>query len=177
MARRSALSQQLDESQKSLAQLQAATVQYDAIARKVQELEANYKTYAQKRDESQMADAMDQQKLLNVSIAEPPTLSLIPVRPKPLLNLTLGMFTAFFLGACAVFFAEMMRDTAFTPKELEAFTQLPVLASIPVQSFPGRIGSRRLAGDCFGGRGRNTAGLLGASRNSSRQWRPEASAE
>ena len=104
MARRTALSQQLEDSQKSLAQLQAATVQYDAIARRVQELEVNYKTYAQKRDEAQMADAMDQQKLLNVSIAEPPTLSLIPVRPKPLLNLTLGMFTAFFLGACAVFF-------------------------------------------------------------------------
>ena len=179
MARRTALSQQLEDSQKSLAQLQAATVQYDAIARRVQELEANYKTYAQKRDESQIADAMDQQKLLNVSIAEPPTLSLIPVRPKPLLNLTLGMFTAFFLGACAVFFAEMMRDTAFTPKELEAFTQLPVLASIPVQSFPGRMisGSRRLAGEGLGGRRRNNAGFLGASGNRSRQWRPEASAE
>ena len=179
MARRTALTQQLEDSQKSLAQLQAATVQYDAIARRVQELEANYKTYAQKRDESQMADAMDQQKLLNVSIAEPPTLSLIPVRPKPLLNLTLGMFTAFFLGACAVFFAEMMRDTAFTPKELEAFTQLPVLASIPVQSFPGRMisGSRRLTGNGIGGRGRDTAGFLGAGGNRSRQWRAEAGAE
>ena len=178
MARRTALTQQLEESQKSLAQLQAATVQYDAIARRVQELEANYKTYAQKRDESQIADAMDQQKLLNVSIAEPPTLSLIPIRPKPLLNLTLGMFTAFFLGACAVFFAEMMRDTAYTPKELEAFTHLPVLASIPVQSFPGRmIGSRRLAGDGIGGRSRNSAGFLSAGRNRSRQWRPEVNAE
>jgi uncharacterized protein involved in exopolysaccharide biosynthesis len=173
MARRNALAAQLDESQKSLAELQADTVQYDAIARRVQELEANYKTYAQKRDEAQIADAMDQHKLLNVSIAEPPTLSLIPVRPRPLLNLVLGLFTAIFLGACAVFFAEMMRDTAYTPKELEAFTSLPVLASIPVQAFPGRMigGSRRLAGE----RGKYAPGVLTAGRNG--RWRAEASAD
>jgi uncharacterized protein involved in exopolysaccharide biosynthesis len=173
MARRNALAEQLDQTQRNLAQLQTATVQYDGIARRVQELEANYKTYAQKRDEAQIADAMDQHKLLNVSIAEPPTSSLIPVRPKPLLNLVLGMFTAIFLGACAVFFAEMMRDTAYTPRELEAFTQLPVLASIPVQAFPGRMigGSRRLAD----GRVKHSPGVLTAGRNG--RWRAEASAD
>jgi uncharacterized protein involved in exopolysaccharide biosynthesis len=173
MARRNALAEQLDQTQKNLAQLQTATVQYDGIARRVQELEVNYKTYAQKRDEAQIADAMDQHKLLNVSIAEPPTSSLIPVRPKPLLNLVLGMFTAIFLGACAVFFAEMMRDTAYTPRELEAFTQLPVLASIPVQAFPGRMigGSRRLAD----GRVKHSPGVLTAGRNG--RWRAEASAD
>lgn len=169
-ARHSALAQQLDQSQKELAQLQAVTVQYDAMARKVQELEGNYKTYAQKRDESQIADAMDQQKLLNVSVAEPPTMSLIPVRPKPLVNLVLGLFTAIFLGACAVFFAEMLRDTAHTPRELEAFTDLPVLATIPVHSFPGRSisDSRRLPGNTIGkGRvlnGRQSWGVASASR-------------
>ena len=80
-ARRAALQREMQASQVELADLQTLTVQYDALSRRVQELDTNYKTFAQKRDEAQIADAMDRQKLLNVAIAEPPTLSTLSAAP------------------------------------------------------------------------------------------------
>lgn len=130
-ARHEALAVQMRASQDELASLQALTVQYDELTRRVQESESNYKAFAEKRDEAQIADAMDQQKLLNVAIAEPPTSSAIPVRPRHLINLVLGFFTAFFLACCAVFLAEVSRQDICTPSELQAWGGFPVLATTP----------------------------------------------
>jgi len=118
-------------SQDELAGLQMLTVQYDELTRRVQESESNYKAFAEKRDEAQIADAMDRQKLLNVAIAEPPTSSVSPVRPRHLMNLALGFFTAFFLAGCAVFLAEVSRQNICTPGELQAWGRYPVLATTP----------------------------------------------
>ena len=71
---------------------------------------------------------------MNVVVAEQPTLSYIPVRPKPLVNAVLGMVTALFLGLCAVYLAEAGRNTVATPRELEAASQYPVLATLSIHS-------------------------------------------
>jgi capsular polysaccharide biosynthesis protein len=130
-ARHTALAAQLLTSQKELAELQTLTVQYNELTRRVQEGDSNYKAFAEKRDEAQIADAMDRQKLLNVAIAEPPTSSVIPVRPRRMMNLALGLFTAFFLACCLVFFAEISREDVTTPAELQACGGYPVLAATP----------------------------------------------
>ncbi len=130
-ARHEVLAAQMRASQDELAGLQMLTVEYDELTRRVQESESNYKAFAEKRDEAQIADAMDQQKLLNVAIAEPPTSSVIPVRPRHLMNVALGLFTAFFLAGCAVFLAEVSRQDICTPGELQARGGYPVLATTP----------------------------------------------
>ena len=111
--------------------VESSTVDYTTLQQKVTELQANYQVYAQKRDQAQMADAMDQQHLLNVAVVQQPTLSTTPVRPQPVNNLILGGFTAVFLGMCVIFFAEMGRDTIASPQELEAVSSHPVLATVP----------------------------------------------
>jgi uncharacterized protein involved in exopolysaccharide biosynthesis len=130
-ARHEVLAAQMRASQEELAALQTLTVQYDGLTRRVQESESNYKAFAEKRDEAQIADAMDRQKLLNVAIAQPPTSSVIPVRPRHLMNLALGFFTAFFLAGCSVFLAEVSRQHICTPDELQAWGGYPVLATTP----------------------------------------------
>ena len=99
----------------------------------MQECDSNYKAFSEKRDEAQIADAMDRQKLLNVAIAEPPTSSGISVRPRRLVNLALGLFTAFFLACSTVFLAEVSRQNVCTPGELQAWGGYAVLATTPLR--------------------------------------------
>jgi uncharacterized protein involved in exopolysaccharide biosynthesis len=132
-ARHSALAAQMQASQAELADLQTLTVQYNELSRRVQECDSNYKAFSEKRDEAQIADAMDRQKLLNVAIAEPPTSSGISVRPRRLVNLALGLFTAFFLACSTVFLAEVSRQNVCTPGELQAWGGYAVLATTPLR--------------------------------------------
>ncbi len=135
VAQRGALSTRLDTLQKNLADLQTLSVQFNTLQSQDTELKDNYQLYAQKRDQAQMEDAMDEQKLLNVAVAETPTLSFVPVKPRPVMNMLLATVTALFLGICAVYFAELGRSTVATPRELEAASGYPVLATIPVFSL------------------------------------------
>jgi uncharacterized protein involved in exopolysaccharide biosynthesis len=111
--------------------VEGSTVDYTTLQTRVTELQGNYQLYTQKRNEAEIADAMDRQNLVNVAVAERPTFSAKPFRPEPLIDLSLGAFTAVFLGICVVFFAEMGRDTVAAPYELEALTRIPVLATVP----------------------------------------------
>jgi hypothetical protein len=79
-----------------------------------------------------MADAMNENRLLNVAVEQSPTFSLSPYRPKPIVDLALGGFTAMFLASFLVFFAEMGRGTIATGVEIERMSVFPVLATVPM---------------------------------------------
>ena len=130
-ARRGALAEQIKQLQNNLSNVEGSTVSFTTLHQKVTELENNYQLYTQKRDEAQMADAMDANKLLNVAVAQAPTFSITPFRPKPVLSLLLGSFTAMFLASFMVFFAEMGRATIATPRELDRLSRYPLLATVP----------------------------------------------
>jgi uncharacterized protein involved in exopolysaccharide biosynthesis len=130
-AKQAGLLSQIGQSKQELSHIEGMTVDYSTLKHRVTELESNYQLYTQKRDEAAMAADMDQQKLLNVAVAESPTISFVPVKPRPVLNIVLGIFTAFFVACCAVFFSEMGRDTVSNAQELECLSRYPVLASVP----------------------------------------------
>ncbi|TCK72057.1 GumC family protein [Acidipila rosea] len=130
-AQHSELTKQISQLQSTLAGIEGSTVAFTTLHQKVAELTNNYQLYAQKRDEARMADAMDADKLLNVAVAQAPTFSIMPSRPKPVLDVALGSFTAIFLASFMVFFAEMGRSTIATPRELDAVSRYPLLATVP----------------------------------------------
>jgi len=125
------LTSQRDQLREQLNEVEGATVNFTTLQARVTELESNFQLYTQKKNEAAIADAMNQQQLLNVAVSERPTFSAKRIRPQVLLNLVLGLFTAVFLGLCAVFFAELGRETISAPWELEAIAGAPVLATVP----------------------------------------------
>jgi uncharacterized protein involved in exopolysaccharide biosynthesis len=133
-ARRAAVGAQLGQLKQDLAGMQDLNVQFNNLEAQVKERQQNYELYAEKRDQSQISDAMDDRGLMNVVVAQRPTFSYLPARPKPLTNAVLGMVTALFLGLCTVYLAEAGRNTVATPRELEAASRYPVLATLPVMS-------------------------------------------
>jgi uncharacterized protein involved in exopolysaccharide biosynthesis len=124
------LVRQLDDLKSQLSRAQALELTFDQLRSQAEEAQANYKAFSEKRDLTHVEDAMDQSKLLNVTVMENPTFSDIPARPKPMLNLVLGLPTALFLAVAAVYFAETNRTTIGTSAELGGFSDYPVFATI-----------------------------------------------
>lgn len=132
-ARRDILASQLTTFKQDLGSLQELDVQFNNLEAQVKERKENYQLYAEKRDQSLIADAMDERGLMNVVVAQQPTWSYLPARPKTLMNAMLGAVTAMFLGLCAVYVAEAGRNTVSTPRELDAASRYPVLATLSAE--------------------------------------------
>ncbi len=130
-ARRDALSAQIAQTQTALGTTEQLSPQFTTLQHRVAELDSNYQTYLQKRDEAEIADSMDRQDLINFAVVQAPTYSVFPVHPKPKRDVFLALITAFLLGGIAVFLIESVRDTVGTAGELEEYSRYPVLATVP----------------------------------------------
>lgn len=129
--RKQDLARQLNDAKAKLNALEGATLKHAEMERRVKELQVNYDLFAKKRDEALIADALDKQKISNVSIAETATAPNLPASPNRPLYLSLGLFLAGFVSIGAGIGAELMRNSIHTPRELETFIEYPVLATIP----------------------------------------------
>ena len=78
------------------AQLGKRALQQDGLLRDLKTTEANYVLYVNKREEARIGDALDQNGILNVSVAEQPSVPVLPAR-SALGLAALGIFT----GACS----------------------------------------------------------------------------
>ena len=114
-----------------LKELEALEVPFNSLEESVDQARSNFELYSEKRDQAQIEDAMDERKIVNVGIAETPTTTFHAASPQPVLNAAIGLLSAIFLAAGAIYLAEMGRSNFATPRELESFSQFPVLATIP----------------------------------------------
>lgn len=131
-AKRAALTNQIGTLQGKLSGVEGSTVDYDTLRQRVVDLQNNYQLYTQKRDEAEIADAMNASRLLNVAVAQSPTFSVIPYSPKPVVDAVLGTFTALFFASFLVFFAEIGRNTFANSSEVERALRGPVLVEVPL---------------------------------------------
>lgn len=141
-AKRNDLQSQLDRLRGSLAGVEQDASGFLTAQQHVQELEERYRTFVQRRDQSQMGDLMDRQQWLNVAVVENPTYTLHSIHPKPLLDISLGLATAFLVGGCAIVLFESTRQQVSTPAELDEMFPYPVLATIAFA--PNEPGSKRI---------------------------------
>ncbi len=144
-AKHEALTQQIAKLEGGLSGVEQSTVPYTTLRQRVTDLDNNYQLYTQKRDEARMADAMNENRLLNVAVEQSPTFSVTPYRPKPIVDLALGGFTAMFLASFLVFFAEMGRGTIASGVEIERMSAFPVLATVPMDRRLGGGKAGRMA--------------------------------
>jgi len=129
-ARRDDFNQQIEKYTSVLGRLEEATKQHGDLQRQLSEVEGNYQLYAKKQEEARIADELDQKKITNVSLAETPLVQRAPARPNRRVMLGLGIFLALFVSMGAVIFAELLRDTIHTPRELEVLAGIPVIATL-----------------------------------------------
>jgi len=128
--RREMLAGQVNDYEAQLSRLEGITAEYEDLSRQKKESGDNYQLYKKKEEEARITDELDQSKITNVSVAEAPVQSQLPVKPNRPLNLILGGFLGVLLSIGSVVIAEFLRDTVLTPRELELLTGQKVLASL-----------------------------------------------
>lgn len=113
-----------------LARLESFAADHDALVREVRELGERYHLHARKSEESRIEAALDERRVTNVVVAQQPN---VPVKPESrpytaaaglwIIGCSLILGGSFALGSRKVF---------HTPSDLENFTGVPVLGTVPV---------------------------------------------
>ena len=114
-----------------LKQLNMIEVEFRELQQESEVNRQNYRLYLTKFEEFRISDAMDTEKIANISLIEPARPPLKPVSPKVMLNIVLGVFLGGFGGLGLAFFLEYFDDSLESPEDVKEVLGLPILASIP----------------------------------------------
>jgi uncharacterized protein involved in exopolysaccharide biosynthesis len=112
-------------------QMQSDSVDQQDLMRTAKAEEDNYLLYLRKREEARIGDALDERRILNVAIVEPPVAAALPVHPF-LLYLVLAFVLAVAFSVGIAFATEYFDPTIRTPDEAYDLLDAPVLAWLPV---------------------------------------------
>ena len=93
--------------------------------------EANYHKYSDNLEQARIDQALQMEKISNISIVQPATYLMKPVGPRKMLNLALGLFLGVFGGIGLAFFAQYVDHSFKTPEDVEERLELPTLVAIP----------------------------------------------
>ena len=96
--------------------------------------EEKYLLYANKREEARIGDALDQGGILNVTIAEHPSVPALP-KHSGLFVGAVGLALAGSVSTGLAFGADYFDPAFRTPDEVLAYLGIPVLASLPVEEL------------------------------------------
>ena len=136
-ARQSAARRQTIAYQNVAARLGADAITQEHLLGNEKAALENYLLYVKKQEESRLNDALDEQGIVNVAIAEWPVVPALPVMSVPMV-LALGFLAAGAAGTTAAFVADYI-DPAFRDAEdVRVYLNAPVLASLP-RSATGRL--------------------------------------
>jgi uncharacterized protein involved in exopolysaccharide biosynthesis len=136
-----ALKVQLEELSQRLATLNTAEVEFSMLKQNVDTIRENHRLYITKREEARVSEAMDAERIANVSVIDPPAVPQKPVVPKPMLNLILSLLVGGMAGLSVAFALEYLDNTIYRAEQVEQTLGVPVLdsiSSLTLSEFPDR---------------------------------------
>lgn len=118
--------------QSELEELNQAESGFESLRQQVELSRKNYQLYQTRFQESRISNAMDNDKISNVSVIEPASPPLKPISPKVFLNIVLSVLAGGIAALGLASWLEYMDNRIETDEDVELFLgALPVLASIP----------------------------------------------
>lgn len=93
--------------------------------------EENYLFYVKKMEEQRMFNAMDTEKMVNITVAEPALKPIAPIKPRKKLNMAVALLLGTFAGLGLAFTSEALTRTIGRSSDLEKCINTPVIGSIP----------------------------------------------
>ena len=129
-ARQAVASTQVASLRSFAQQRQSDSLDQQDLMRNAKVEEDNYLLYLHKREEARIGDALDQRRILNVAIVEPPVASALPAHSGLIYSLlAFGLATGF--SVSVAFIREYFDPTIRTPAEARGLLEVPVLAWLP----------------------------------------------
>ena len=130
-AKKETQSVHLADYQKRLEKLNRFEMEFNRLKQDVEVDRQNYRLYLTKFEESRISNAMDRERIANVSVISPARSPLKPVSPNIRLNMVLAIFLGGFGALGLAYFSEHLADSLEKADDVENHLHLPVLASIP----------------------------------------------
>src|SRR6266516_1514410 len=106
-------------------------IQEQDLIRSAKTAEENYLLYSRKQEEARISDALDEQRIVNVSVAEEATVPGFPSSPRWTRYFALGFVLACFVSLGLGFGLDYLDRSFRTPRVVEVYLGLPVLAALP----------------------------------------------
>ena len=137
-ARVASLRTQVLAYRKELDDLNARSFNVESLRREVETADEDYLLYRSKHEEARISAAMDQEKFINVTVAQPAQMPLMPEPRGLALKLLLSLLIGILGGVGLAFGLEMFVDRSFTTGEdIERKLGIPHIASIPEGNLAG----------------------------------------
>jgi uncharacterized protein involved in exopolysaccharide biosynthesis len=128
-ARENAMLQAVNQYRDEAQGLAKKEIQFGILKREADSNQQLYDVLLKRLKETGLSQGLDTN---NVRIVEAAVAPVVPVRPRKLLNLAVGVVAGLVVGLGLAFFLEYMDDTVRAPEEVERAVGVPVLALIPV---------------------------------------------
>jgi polysaccharide biosynthesis transport protein len=122
-----AIRRQFDLQQVAASRLNEKTVQFAVLS---QESFSRRKLYEDLYTKLQEANVSAGIKATNITIVDPARSQSVPVRPKPVNNMAIGLLLGVFVGLAAAVTADNLDRTVTSPQEVEEITGKPVIGVI-----------------------------------------------
>jgi len=119
---------QFDKQQMEASSLNEKSVEFALLS---QEAYSRKKLYEDLYTKLQEANVSEGIKSTNITIIDPARSQSLPVRPRHLANLALGLLFGVFVGFTAAFLADNLDRTLRDPLDVEEITGMPVIGVIP----------------------------------------------
>ncbi|MDY0167176.1 MAG: GNVR domain-containing protein [Thermoguttaceae bacterium] len=130
-AKTGALQRQLAEARGQIETLSAEELRIARLTREIELREADYRKYAVNLEQARIDDALESQRMSNISVMQPASFEARPVRPRTVLNLAIGTLIGLFGAFGMALFAEYADHSFRTPEDIECNLELPALVAIP----------------------------------------------
>jgi uncharacterized protein involved in exopolysaccharide biosynthesis len=138
-----ALQKQLAQSADDLAKFHEDEIRVADLQREVDLQVSAYRRYSESLEQMRIDEALAEQRISNISVAQPATWDPQPVRPKGWLNLLAGLAFALAGSLGLVWWADQSDPTFRSAADVERRLGVPVLLTVPRWSGPpGRTAAR-----------------------------------
>ena len=116
--------------QRELSTINSVELKLKELERQVTLNEENYQLYVKNMEEARISNAMDTQKIANISVVEPALPPIKPIKPRKLLNIILSLILGGVAAVGVAFSSEYFSHCFNNAEDVKKHLDLPVLASI-----------------------------------------------
>lgn len=135
IARHKVLEDLLESRNKSLLKLSSHETKLNSLQRETDIAQKEYHQYRESLQRAQISAELDSGRISNISIVQPPTMSVVPIKPNKKLNILLGILFGLIGGLVFAFLRDHLDDNIKDREDVEEKLGLPVLASISKKDF------------------------------------------
>jgi polysaccharide biosynthesis transport protein len=135
---------QFGQQQAAASKLNEKTVQFAVLSQEAFSRKNLYEDLYTKLQEANVSAGI---KATNITIVDPARSQSVPIRPKPISYMAIGVLFGIFVGLSTAFTADNLDRTVSTPLEVEEITGKPVIGVIPTFGEPVRTYGAQLLTD------------------------------